>query len=170
MAEEKLLKGWKGDIVFLIISLIVVFVVHTGLKIALHTESPLVIVISGSMEPTFYRGDVVLLKGVPPDEIKPGDVVVYRRPYTRYPIIHRVKKVMEYNGKRCFVIQGDNNWIHDFYPLDLKEFPYLKPYIPLAEGDVLPCIPEEVIESKALLVFPKIGYPPLVVRERLGLG
>lgn len=168
--EEKLLSGWKGDIAFLLISIVVVFALHNGLKIALHTDSPLVIVISGSMEPTFYRGDVVLLEGVPPSEIKVGDVVVYRRPYTRYPIIHRVRDIIEYNGKRCFVIQGDNNWIHDFYPLDIKEFPYLKDYIGLAEGDLLPCIPQEAIEAKALLVFPKIGYPPLLVREKLGLG
>jgi len=53
--EKKLLSGWKGDVAFLIISLVIVFAVHNGLKIALHTDSPLVIVISGSMEPTFYR-------------------------------------------------------------------------------------------------------------------
>lgn len=170
MAERNLLGGWKADAAFLLISLVVVLMVHSGLKVALHTDSPLVIVISGSMEPTFYRGDVVLLKGVPSSEIKVGDVVVYRRPYTKYPIIHRVRKILEYNGKRCFVIQGDNNWVHDFYPLDISEFPYLKSYLPLAEGDVLPCIPEEAIESKALLVFPKIGYLPLIVREKLGLG
>ncbi|HIH73191.1 MAG TPA: signal peptidase I, partial [Thermococcaceae archaeon] len=50
--EEKLLSGWKGDVAFLLISLVVVFAIHNGLKIALHTDSPLVIVISGSMEPT----------------------------------------------------------------------------------------------------------------------
>jgi len=167
---KKLPSGWKGDVAFIIISFIVVFALHNGLKIALHTDSPLVIVISGSMEPTFYRGDVVLLKGASPSEIKVGDVVVYKRPYTKYPIIHRVRGIIEYSGKRCFVIQGDNNWIHDFYPLDIEEFPFLKDYLGLAEGEVLPCIPQEAIEAKALLVFPKIGYPPLIVREKLGLG
>ena len=40
-------KDWKNDLVFIIVSLIVIFAIHNGLKIALHTDSPLVIVVSG---------------------------------------------------------------------------------------------------------------------------
>ncbi|AIF70212.1 hypothetical protein PAP_09170 [Palaeococcus pacificus DY20341] len=153
--DEKMVREIKETIIFLVVSVIVVFVVHSGLKIALHTDSPLVIVVSGSMEPVFYRGDVVLLEGVSPEDIKIGDVVVYKRPFTKYPIIHRVRGIEEYNGERCFVIQGDNNFIHDFYPT--------------SEGEI-DCVPGSAIEAKALVVFPKIGYIPMVIKERLGLA
>ncbi|AHF81149.1 signal peptidase I [Thermococcus paralvinellae] len=155
--DEKI-KNWKNDLAFIIISLIVVFAIHNGLKIVLHTDSPLVIVVSGSMEPVFYRGDVVLLKGVKPEDIKIGDVVVYKRPYTKYPIIHRVRAIekLVLNGKEelCFVTWGDNNPAPDPYPYG---------------GKILPCVPQEAVEAKALLVFPKIGLIPLEIRERLGL-
>ncbi len=153
------LKEWKEDIAWIVITIILVLALHTALKFALHTNSPLVIVVSGSMEPVFYRGDVILLEGVSPQDIKVGDVVVYKRPYTRYPIIHRVRGIEKINvdGKQklCFVIQGDNNPVPD---PGLVGSPYLD------------CIPGDVIEAKALLVFPKIGLIPLEVREKLSLG
>lgn len=153
--DEKMKKELKETVTFFVVALVVVFAFHTGLKFALRTDSPLVIVVSGSMEPVFYRGDVVLLKGVKPEEVEIGDVVVYNRPYTRYPIIHRVRGIEEYNGERCFVIQGDNNFIHDFYPT------------PAGEID---CVPGSAVEAKALMVFPKIGYLPMKIKEKLGLG
>ncbi len=156
---ELKLEGWKGDVAWILITIVVVLALNTGLKLALHTDSPLVIVVSGSMEPVFYRGDVVLLEGVSPQNIKVGDVVVYKRPYTKYPIIHRVRAIekIEINGQQrlCFVIQGDNNPVPD---PGLVGSPYLD------------CIPGDVIEAKALLVFPKIGLIPLEIREKLGLG
>ncbi|WP_048151207.1 signal peptidase I [Palaeococcus ferrophilus] len=153
--DEKMKKELKETVAFFVVALVVVFAFHTGLKFALHTDSPLVIVVSGSMEPVFYRGDVVLLKGVKPEEVEIGDVVVYNRPYTKYPIIHRVRGIEEYNGERCFVIQGDNNFIHDFYPT------------PAGEID---CVPASAVEAKALMVFPKIGYIPMEIKEKLGMG
>ncbi|RLF78375.1 signal peptidase I [Thermococci archaeon] len=153
--DEKMVKEIKETVIFLLISIVVVFALNSGLKVALHTDSPLVIVVSGSMEPVFHRGDVVLLKGVTPNEIRIGDVVVYKRPFTKYPIIHRVRGIEEYNGEKCFVIWGDNNFIHDFYPTP--------------EGEI-PCVPGSAIEAKALLVFPKIGYIPMEIKEKLGLA
>ena len=39
-------------------------------------ESPIVVVLSGSMEPAYYRGDLLLLTNYD-EPIIPGDVVVY---------------------------------------------------------------------------------------------
>ena len=39
------------------------------------TETPMVVVLSGSMEPSMYRGDILVLYRRPTIEI--GDVVVY---------------------------------------------------------------------------------------------
>ena len=45
------------------------------LKLALWTESPVVVVLSGSMEPSMYRGDILILHKNTP--IKNGDIIVY---------------------------------------------------------------------------------------------
>ncbi|ASJ13401.1 signal peptidase I [Thermococcus thioreducens] len=155
--------SWKKDLAWILIALLAVFTLQVGLKLALHTDSPLVIVVSESMEPVFYRGDVVLLKGINEDNIDDvhvGDVIVYKRPGYEYPIIHRVReiKVVELGGKaeKCFVTWGDNNWAPD--P------PYPTPY------GTVPCVPAYAVEDKALIVFPKIGLIPLIIREHLGLG
>lgn len=59
----------------------------------------------------FYRGDVVLLKGVTdPSQVRVNDVIVYKRPGYPYPIIHRVRYIstVKLNGKEetCFVTWG----------------------------------------------------------------
>ncbi|MGD9396680.1 MAG: signal peptidase I, partial [Candidatus Thorarchaeota archaeon] len=45
--------------------------------VAMGTSSPLVVVTSGSMEPTFERGHLLVLQSRAPQDIKVGDVVVY---------------------------------------------------------------------------------------------
>jgi signal peptidase len=156
MGEE-----WKKEAVWILISLLVVVGIDYGLRFAMATDSPLVIVISGSMEPVFYRGDVVLLKGVSPNDIHPGDVIVYNAPMYAYPIIHRVREVktVELGGKteKCFVTWGDNNPIPDWGEYRLYPTPY---------GGV-PCVPAYAVDAKAVMVFPKIGLIPLWIREHL---
>jgi len=155
--------SWKKDLAWILIALLAVFTLQVGLKVALHTDSPLVIVVSESMEPVFYRGDVVLLKGISEeniDDVHLNDVIVYKRPGYEYPIIHRVReiKTVELDGKveKCFVTWGDNNWAPD-------------PDYPTPYG-MIPCVPAYAVEDKAVLVFPKIGLIPLIIREHLGLG
>ena len=46
-----------------------------GIMLVSNTESPMVVVLSGSMEPSMYRGDILVLLKKPDIEI--GDVVVY---------------------------------------------------------------------------------------------
>lgn len=153
--------GWAKEIAWILISLIIVAGLNYGLRFAMHTDSPLVIVISGSMEPVFYRGDVVLLKGVSPEEIQEGDVIVYDAPMYSYPIIHRVREVktVEINGEveKCFVTWGDNNPVPDWGEYRLYPTPY----------GGLPCVPAYAVEAKAVLVFPKVGLIPLWIREHL---
>ncbi len=74
-----------------------------------------------SMEPLFHTGDAVLLRSVAPEEIRPGDILVYETPDGRY-IIHRVIKVYESRGTYCFIVKGDNNLVPDM------GFPPCPPY------------------------------------------
>ena len=40
------------------------------------SESPIVVVLSGSMEPAYHRGDLLMLTNFD-EKVVPGDVVVY---------------------------------------------------------------------------------------------
>jgi signal peptidase len=56
------------------------------------SESPVVVVLSGSMEPAFYRGDILFLK-MGADPFRTGEVVVYSLQKKDTPIVHRVIQV-----------------------------------------------------------------------------
>lgn len=61
------------------------------LKLLMWTESPVVVVLSGSMEPSMYRGDILFLHKQTP--IANGDIVVYSVEGQGIPIVHRVTSV-----------------------------------------------------------------------------
>lgn len=75
------------------------------------------VVVSGSMEPVFYRGDIVAVEktnflGIHefnPEDVKVGDIVVYDAVWFDQPVIHRVINITEINGQTMYVIKGDNN-------------------------------------------------------------
>ena len=56
-----------------------------------NTESPAVVVLSGSMEPGMYRGDILILRKF--DIVNNGDMIVYKIPTDPIPIVHRVASV-----------------------------------------------------------------------------
>ena len=116
------------------------------------------VVVSGSMETAFYRGDIVATEtsnlfglGVqefnPQTDVNVGDVVVYDAVWYSEPVIHRVINVETINGTKYFTIKGDNNKEPD---------PYL--------------VPPDRITAKVLtigdnlVVIPKIGYITLWFR------
>ncbi|KAL3136511.1 Signal peptidase complex catalytic subunit S11C [Trebouxia sp. C0009 RCD-2024] len=74
------------------------------------SESPVVVVLSGSMEPGFYRGDILFLNmGHQP--IRAGEIVVFNIDQRDIPIVHRVIKVHERQpgGEVDVLTKGDNN-------------------------------------------------------------
>ncbi len=66
-----------------------------GLMICTGSESPIVVVLSGSMEPAFHRGDLLMLTHDPKEPIRVGDIVVFKIEGREIPIVHRVLKVHE---------------------------------------------------------------------------
>ena len=52
-------------------------------------------IFSGSMEPAFYRGDLLLLTNHREEPIRAGDIVVFRIEGRDIPIVHRIIKVHE---------------------------------------------------------------------------
>ena len=67
-------------------------VCHFAIVVVTSSESPVVVVLSGSMEPAFHRGDILFLHmGFTP--FRAGDIVVFKVQDREIPIVHRVIKV-----------------------------------------------------------------------------
>lgn len=67
----------------------------------------------------FDKGDIMILKGVKPKDIKIGDILVYQSEIYPNPIIHRVIKISQKDSMYIFTTKGDNNQGTD--PKDISE-------------------------------------------------
>ena len=74
----------------------------------------LLYVSTGSMEPLFMKGDVIIVKSVDPDTIEEGDVISYFENGAKVPTTHRVIKIEEVDGRRYATTAGDWNVSKDY--------------------------------------------------------
>ncbi|KRY40343.1 Signal peptidase complex catalytic subunit SEC11C [Trichinella spiralis] len=124
------------------------------------SESPVVVVLSGSMEPAFYRGDLLFLTNTD-DPIHAGDVTVFKIEGREIPIVHRVLKVhQDANGEVLFLTKGDNNAVDDRGLYAPGQF-WLKrkDVIGRAKG----CVPYVGIVTILMNDYPKLKYVLLSV-------
>merc|ERR1712062_956429 len=85
-----------------------------GLMVVTGSESPIVVVLSGSMEPAFQRGDLLFLTNYEEEDIRVGEIVVFKIDGRDIPIVHRVLKLHEKeDGSIKFLTKGDNNSVDD---------------------------------------------------------
>jgi len=79
------------------------------------SESPVVVVLSGSMEPAFYRGDLLVLTNYRNTPVENGEIIVYKLADRDIPIVHRVIKRHEntVTGQVKYLTKGDNNQVDD---------------------------------------------------------
>ncbi|CAO1427696.1 unnamed protein product [Diamesa hyperborea] len=85
-----------------------------GLMVVTGSESPIVVVLSGSMEPAFHRGDLLFLTNYPEEPVRVGEIVVFKVEGRDIPIVHRVIKIHEKSdGAVKFLTKGDNNSVDD---------------------------------------------------------
>uniref|UniRef100_A0A6B2EFU3 Signal peptidase complex catalytic subunit SEC11 n=1 Tax=Phlebotomus kandelakii TaxID=1109342 RepID=A0A6B2EFU3_9DIPT len=85
-----------------------------GLMVVTGSESPIVVVLSGSMEPAFHRGDLLVLTNYREEPVRVGEIVVFKVEGRDIPIVHRVLKLHEKrNGTVKFLTKGDNNSVDD---------------------------------------------------------
>ncbi|KAG8835843.1 Signal peptidase complex catalytic subunit [Serendipita sp. 399] len=83
-----------------------------GLGLVTNTESPIVVVLSGSMEPAFYRGDLLFLTNPVNEPYLVGDITVYKIPGEEIPIVHRVIEshyMVDTPLNQEILTKGDNN-------------------------------------------------------------
>ncbi|MHA1462865.1 MAG: hypothetical protein ACTSQ0_07340, partial [Candidatus Heimdallarchaeota archaeon] len=126
---------WRKDIIeigfFIIVAVVLVLTFNQILGVFLHTSSPLVVVTSESMEPSYWgsnrvdfggendiRKDMLIVRGVDPSTIKVGDSIVFN--YINHtedvdvPIVHRVTRVYrDGTGDYWFTTKGDNYITND---------------------------------------------------------
>lgn len=95
----------------------------------------------------FDKGDVMILVGVTPEEVKQGDVLVYTSSSHPYPIIHRVTYINQDTiSGLSYQIKGDNNDAPDPLPVERSQ-----------------------VVGKALYRIPKIGWIKIWFAELFGV-
>ena len=89
-------------------------VIWKSLMIFTGSESPVVVVLSGSMEPAFYRGDILFLYLAKRSTVV-GEIVVFNIAGREIPIVHRVIRAHgRLRGERQDILtKGDNNYSDD---------------------------------------------------------
>ncbi len=95
----------------LLLAVLVLLLVARGISLAGDVQpTPLSVVESNSMEPTYNRGDLVFWRPVSMDEVEKGDIVVYSSEARRGEIIiHRVVEIEENGEQKRLITKGDNN-------------------------------------------------------------
>ena len=88
---------------------VVVALLATPLVLETTLEVRILEVTGGSMAPTYYPGDLIVIDGRVGGEVRPGDVVTVRRP-TGVLYTHRVDTILP-NG--AIVTRGDANPVPD---------------------------------------------------------
>ncbi|KAK7748703.1 Signal peptidase complex catalytic subunit [Cytospora paraplurivora] len=90
------------------------FMMWKGLSVATDSPSPIVVVLSGSMEPAFQRGDLLFLWNrnlIQDTDV--GEIVVYNVRGKDIPIVHRVVRKFGTGEHAKLLTKGDNNAADD---------------------------------------------------------
>ena len=98
---EKKASEIRENILFIVL-LVVLVALFLSLGRILHTDVPLAVVSSWSMEPTLHVGDLVIVQGQ--SSYKPGDIVVYSTGHSL--VVHRIVRILD-DGS--FLTKGDAN-------------------------------------------------------------
>lgn len=130
-----------------------------GLSAVLNTSNPVVFVgldqglpwNECSMTPTLSPGDILFLRGVPPEELEVGDIIVFRSPIDPDNlIVHRVVKIIVEDGRYYFTTRGDN--------------PRTNPWSLSYEKD----FSSTYIVGRVLFKIPLLGWIWIIVKTPLG--
>ncbi|PKS06716.1 hypothetical protein jhhlp_006790 [Lomentospora prolificans] len=126
------------------------FMMWKGLSIVTDSPSPIVVVLSGSMEPAFQRGDLLFLWNRNLlAETEVGEVVVYNVKNKDIPIVHRVVRKFGTGPHAKLLTKGDNN-VGDDTELYAKGQDYLE---------------REDIIGSVVGYFPFVGYVTILLSE-----
>ena len=73
-----------------------------GLMVVTGSESPIVVVLSGSMEPAFHRGDLLFLTNYEQEDIRVGEIVVFKVHicFTWFDVQSELENIKKYSVPR----------------------------------------------------------------------
>jgi signal peptidase len=100
------IKHLDNSVFYIILGVVLAIGINWGLALALNTDMPVVAVESDSMVPTFSRGDILVLQGVPSQDLAIGDIIVFSPSPQQTPVVHRI---IAENPDGTFQTKGDNN-------------------------------------------------------------
>lgn len=124
-------------------------------------------VISGSMEPTYSKGDLIYVKTVNPNEIRVGDPITFVANEELVVATHRVVRVDAQN--RCFYTKGDANETEDQRPVrfeNVKGVPQFS--IPLLGyvSDYISHPPGLYVAMSLVIVLAGIAFLPDLFKKK----
>ena len=129
-------KRTKKIVKFIIlIILIVLFIINLILSIEEKTHIfgiYMFNIVSESMEPTFYKDDLAVVKNCNIEGLKKGDIITFKQ--EDRVISHRIEDITKEKGEVKFITKGDNNEVEDKEPVDMQN-----------------------IYGKVVFVIPKVG-------------
>jgi signal peptidase len=102
------------------------------------------IVLSGSMQPEFYAGDIALVKEVDVNTLKAQDIIAFKKDGS--VITHRIMEIAKLDGIHKFVTKGDSNNVDDGIG-----------------------VTDEMVEGKYLFHISKIGNTAMFMQTPIGL-
>lgn len=68
-------------------------------------------IVSESMEPTFYKDDLVVVRKCSEKELQKGDIITFKQ--DERIISHRIDGITKEKGELKFITKGDNNEVRD---------------------------------------------------------
>jgi signal peptidase I len=75
-------------------------------------------ILTGSMEPTYPPGTLIIVKPIATDDIAIGDPITYQLESGKPEVVtHRVVSIANSNGQLTFITKGDNNPSPDVNPV-----------------------------------------------------
>lgn len=103
------------DILIIIALLATVLIAYVGAQLLLATDTPFIVIASGSMSPALEVGDIIIVQKVPATNIQVGDIIVFDSP-EEIRTIHRVTQTRTLsNGTILFKTKGDANPTEETY-------------------------------------------------------
>ncbi len=108
----------KKVIKILILTIIILVSTTTLIKVLIYKEKTpgilgwkTFIVLSGSMEPEFYAGDVIVVKETKNEKLKKGDIIAFQDDETI--VTHRIVDIIKEENEGKYITKGDNNNTED---------------------------------------------------------
>jgi signal peptidase len=99
------------------------------------------VIVTGSMEPIIYPGDVVLVNKAEVEKLKVGDVIQFQ--HENIFIFHRIIEVVSEKEEVKYRTKGDNNSAVDYELVKISD-----------------------IRGRVVYTIPKIGWPTLLLKSQ----